>query len=124
MDFEPLSIKKYGGKKRVLLRDPLKKENYMSVYYVNSYNIDDPETFAKYPPLATAIINKYGGKVLAADTEAISIEGKGKMMNAIVQFPSQEAALNCYNDPEYREVRKIRINATSEGTMILAKGLE
>jgi uncharacterized protein (DUF1330 family) len=124
MDFEPLSIKKYGGKKRVLLRDPLKKENFMSVYYVNSYNIDDPETFAKYPPLATAIINKYGGKVLAADTEAISIEGKGKMMNAIVQFPSQEAALNCYNDPEYREVRKIRINATSEGTMILAKGLE
>jgi len=96
----------------------------MSVYYVNSYNIDDPETFAKYPPLATAIINKYGGKVLAADTEAISIEGKGKMMNAIVQFPSQEAALNCYNDPEYKEVRKIRINTTSEGTMILAKGLD
>jgi len=96
----------------------------MSVYYINSYNIDDPKAFAKYPPLATAIINKYGGKVLAADTEAISIEGKGKMMNAIVQFPSPEAALNCYNDPEYTEVKKIRINATSEGTMILAKGLE
>jgi uncharacterized protein (DUF1330 family) len=96
----------------------------MPVYYIISYNIDDPEMFAKYPPLAIAIINKYGGKVLATDTEALNIEGKGKMMNVIVQFPSREAALNCYNDPEYKEVKKLRINATSETTMVLAKGLE
>ena len=96
----------------------------MPVYYIISYNIDEPEAFAKYPPLAAAIINKYGGEVLASDTSAINIEGKGKMMNAIVKFPSQETALNCYNDPEYKEVKKIRINATSEVTMILAKGLE
>ena len=96
----------------------------MPVYYIISYNIDDPKEFVKYPPLAVAIINKYGGEVLASDTNAISIEGKGKMMNAIVKFPSQDAALNCYNDPEYNEVKKIRINATSEITMVLAKGLE
>jgi uncharacterized protein (DUF1330 family) len=95
----------------------------MPVYYIICYNIDDPNAFAKYPPLAGAIISKYGGNVLAMDTNAISIEGEGKMMNAIVQFPSQEAALNCYNDREYQEIKKIRINTTSEATMVLAKGL-
>jgi uncharacterized protein (DUF1330 family) len=96
----------------------------MPVYYIISYNIDYANAFAKYPPLAGAIIRKYGGNVLVMDTNAISVEGKGKMMNAIVEFPSQEAALNCYNDPEYQEVKKIRVNATSGATMVLAKGLE
>jgi uncharacterized protein (DUF1330 family) len=96
----------------------------MPVYYIISYNIDDPQAFAKYPPLASAIINKYGGKVLAIDTDAVSIEGKGKMMNAIIQFPTQEAALSCYNDPEYKKIKRIRIDATSDVTMVLAKGLE
>lgn len=31
-------------------------------------------------------------------------------MNAIIKFPSMEAALGMYNDPGYQEIRKIRIN--------------
>lgn len=93
----------------------------MAVYYIISYNIDKLQEFEKYPPLAVALINQYGGEVLVSDTDSLAVEGEAKDMNAIVKFPSMEAALNCYNDPEYKEIKKIRINSTSDCTMILAK---
>ena len=96
----------------------------MPVYYMNSYDIIDTEQYQKYAPLATAIIMKYGGEVLAADTTGIAVEGKARNMNAIVRFPSEEAALDCYNDLEYQQVKKIRINSTSNCTMVIVKHLE
>jgi uncharacterized protein (DUF1330 family) len=96
----------------------------MQVYYMNSYDIIDPQEFQKYGPLATTLINKYGGEVLAADTEGIAVEGSAKNMNAIIRFPSEEAAMSCYNDPEYQEVRKIRLRSTANCSMVLVKELK
>ncbi|MBC7829126.1 MAG: DUF1330 domain-containing protein [Chitinophagaceae bacterium] len=93
----------------------------MKVYYMNSYDIIDLEKYQQYGPLAVPLIIKYGGEVLAADTEGIAVEGNSRTMNAIIRFPSEEAALNCYNDPEYQQVKKIRIGATTNCTMILVK---
>jgi uncharacterized protein (DUF1330 family) len=93
----------------------------MAVYYMNSYDIIDADEYQKYGPLAIPLIIKYGGEVLAADTDGIAIEGSAKHMNAIIRFPSEEAALNCYNDPEYQEVKKIRVNSTANCSMVLVK---
>ena len=92
----------------------------MSVYYIGSYDIVNMDEFQKYPPLVLALLPKYGGEVLASDIQAVSLEGTAKTMNAIIRFPSMEAALNCYNDPEYQEkIKPIRINSTSNCTMVL-----
>ena len=93
----------------------------MAVYYINSYDIENIEEFKKYAPAVFPLLQKYGTKVLAADTEVIVIEDTAKTMNAIIEFPSKEAALNCYNDPEYQAIKKIRINSTKNCTMVLAK---
>jgi uncharacterized protein (DUF1330 family) len=93
----------------------------MAVYLINSYDIEDMEEFKKYPPKVSPILRKYGAKVLASDIEGIALEGKAKTMNAVIEFPSEEAAKNCYNDPEYQEIKKIRINTTKNCTMILVK---
>jgi uncharacterized protein (DUF1330 family) len=97
----------------------------MAVYYIGSYDIIDMDAFSKYPPRVMQIIPKYGGEVLASDTEATTLEGKARTMNAIVKFPDMQSALNCYNDPEYqREVKKIRQDATKNCTMVLVKQFE
>lgn len=96
----------------------------MPVYYMNSYDIIDADEYARYGSLAIPLIMKYGGEVLAADTTGLSVEGRARDMNAIIRFPSEEAAIRCYNDVEYVQVRKIRINSTSNCTMILVKHFE
>ncbi|MDO1450261.1 DUF1330 domain-containing protein [Rhodocytophaga aerolata] len=91
----------------------------MAVYLINSYNIHDFEAFKKYLPLLKTLLDKYGAEVLASDLKAISLEGKAKTMNAIIRFPSKEAVFNCYNDPEYTEIKKSRLKATSDCDMIV-----
>jgi uncharacterized protein (DUF1330 family) len=49
------------------------------------------------------------------------MEGTARTMNAIIRFPSEEAALNCYKDPEYQEIKKISINLIKNCTMVLAQ---
>ena len=93
----------------------------MAVYYIGSYDIDDAEAFRRYPPVVLALLPKYGGQVLASDTAAHVIEGRSKTMNAIIRFPSREAALGLYQDPDYQEAKRLRQRSTSNCTMVIVE---
>lgn len=93
----------------------------MAVYYINSYDITDMEVYKNYGPPVVTLMQKYGAEVLVADVAGIAIEGNPKKMNAIIRFPSEEAALNCYNDPEYQPLKQIRLNSTANCTIVLTK---
>src|SRR5262245_45941512 len=93
----------------------------MAVYYIGAYDIDDPETFKSYPPVVMRLLPKYGGQVLASDTSAYAVEGRARTMNAIIRFPSREAAIGLYNDPEYQEAKRLRHESTSNGTMVIVE---
>ena len=96
----------------------------MAVYVVNAYDVNDFETFNEYPPRVAPLLVKHGAKLLAMDTEAKALEGKPKTMNAIVEFPSEEAAHKFYTDPEYQSFIHLRHNSTSNCTMIILKQFE
>ena len=93
----------------------------MSVFYIGSYDIVDPNEFQKYPPIVMALLPKYGGVVLASDTEASLVEGTKRTMNAIIRFPTKEAALGLYNDPDYQEAKRIRQASTRNVSMVLVE---
>ena len=96
----------------------------MAVFYIGTYDIVDPQEFQKYPPLVLALLPKYGGEVMASDTNAFLVEGTKRTMNAIIRFPSKEAALGLYNDPDYQEAKRIRQSATANVSMVLAEELK
>lgn len=91
------------------------------VYYIGTYDIDDPAEFAKYPPIVASLLPRYGGVVLASDMAAYAVEGTARRMNAIIAFPSRTAALALYDDPDYQEAKRIRHRSTSNCTMVLAR---
>ena len=93
----------------------------MAVFYIGTYDIVDPDQFQKYPPLVMALLPKYGGEVLASDTKAFVVEGTMRTMNAIIRFPSKEAALGLYNDPEYQEAKRIRQASTKNISMVIVE---
>lgn len=96
----------------------------MSVYIVNAYDIDDFEMFKKYPPQVAPLLVKHGARVLAMETNPKALEGIPKTMNAIIEFPSEDAVNNFYNDPEYQAFIHLRRNSTSNCTMIVLKPFE
>src|SRR6476659_3324846 len=91
----------------------------MAVFYIGSYDIVDPNEFQKYPPLVMALLPKYGGVVLASDTAGFLVEGTARTMNAIIRFPSKDAALGLYNDAAYQEAKRIRQASTRNVSMVL-----
>jgi uncharacterized protein (DUF1330 family) len=91
----------------------------MSVFYIGSYDIVDPSEFQKYPPVVLSLLPKYGGVLLASDTAAFVVEGTARTMNAIIRFPSRQAALGLYNDPAYQEAKRIRQSSTRNISMVL-----
>jgi uncharacterized protein (DUF1330 family)/catechol 2,3-dioxygenase-like lactoylglutathione lyase family enzyme len=90
------------------------------VYYIGSYDIVAGDRFRLYPPMVLALLPKYGGAVLASDTAAHLLEGTARTMNAIIRFPSKEAALGLYDDPAYQEAKSIRQSSTTNTSMVLA----
>jgi len=93
----------------------------MAVYYIGSYDIVDPIGFQKYPPIVMALLPKYGGEVLASDTNALLVEGAARTMNAVIRFPSKQHALGLYNDPAYQEAKRIRQSSTNNTSMVLVE---
>jgi uncharacterized protein (DUF1330 family) len=93
----------------------------MAVYYIGTYDIVDPNAFQKYPPIVMSLLPKYGGVVLASDTNGFLVEGTARTLNAIIRFPSKEAALGLYNDPAYQEAKRIRQASTKNISMVLVE---
>ena len=93
----------------------------MAILYIGAYDIVDPEAFEKYPPVVLSLLPKYGGEVLASDTNAFLVEGTARTMNAVIRFPSREAALGLYNDPGYQEAKRIRQASTRNTSMVLVE---
>jgi len=96
----------------------------MPVYVVNAYDIHDFEMFKNYPPQVRPLLAKHGAKTLAMELNPKALEGKARTMNAIIEFPSEEAVNNFYHDPEYQAFIGLRKNSTSNSTMIVLKQFE
>jgi uncharacterized protein (DUF1330 family) len=93
----------------------------MSAYIIASYDIEDPDAYEGYVPGVVPLLGKHGAEILVADYEAKTIEGQGRVVHVVLKFESEEATLNWYNDPDYAPVKKIRLDATQNGTLIMAK---
>jgi uncharacterized protein (DUF1330 family) len=93
----------------------------MTAYYIGTYDITNPDEFQKYPPLVLALLPKYGGVVLASDTEGLVVEGTARTMNAVIRFPSKQAALDLYNDPDYQPAKRIRQASTKNVSMVVVE---
>jgi uncharacterized protein (DUF1330 family) len=75
----------------------------MGAYWINVFlEVRDPQKVAQYAELATPAIAEAGGRFLARGTPAAVFEEGRDTRTVIIEFPSVEAALACYDSPAYR----------------------
>jgi uncharacterized protein (DUF1330 family) len=83
----------------------------------------DPETYKKYVETAKPAFERHKAKFMARGGKTEVLEGKARARNVVIEFPSMDEALACYNSPEYTAARAIR-QTVSEGEFILVEGAE
>ena len=80
----------------------------MKAYWIATYkDLKNPENIKKYAEKASPIIKKYNGIILARGGRIKTIEGNPSPRTVLIQFPTMDNALKCYNSPEYQEAMKI-----------------
>ena len=80
----------------------------MKGYWIAIYkDLKNPENIKKYAEKATPAIKKYNGKILARGGKVETIEGTPSPRTVLIEFPSLQEAVNCYQSDEYQAAMKI-----------------
>jgi uncharacterized protein (DUF1330 family) len=83
----------------------------MPAYWVARSKITDPVEYKKYTDLVPGILSKYGGKVLARGGRYQIMEGPDTFHRfVVIEFPTLEQGVKCFQSPEYQEASKFRRN--------------
>ena len=92
-------------------------------YWVANNTIHDMDGLLRYREANRAVMTRYGAKFIVMHGKQKMVEGELRPNWTIVEFPSYEAAVACYEDPEYAAAAKIR-HASADGVQTIVEGYD
>jgi len=75
----------------------------MTAFWIAHITVTDEAGYGEYLKRATLAVQGHGGRFLARGGRHVTKEGHDHPRNVVVEFPSLEAAVGCYDSPEYQE---------------------
>ena len=80
------------------------------VYVIVNLHVENPASYLQYEKGFFPILKKHQGKFITYDDDIVTFEGElprsGRMV--IFTFPSEQAAKDWYNDPDYQALSEHR----------------
>jgi uncharacterized protein (DUF1330 family) len=91
-------------------------------YWIAHVTVSNPDQYKHYASDAPVAFKKYGATFLARGGRFEQMEGNGRPRNVVVEFPSLQAALDCYRSAEYQAARAKRLGA-GEADIVIVEGV-
>ena len=92
-------------------------------YWIARVDVHDAEAYRKYIAANAEPFAAFGARFLVRGGSHESVEGTARARNVVIEFPSYEAALECYRSPAYQKAVGFRADA-SEGDLIIIEGYD
>ncbi|WP_022703004.1 DUF1330 domain-containing protein [Pseudorhodobacter ferrugineus] len=92
-------------------------------YWVAHVDVTDPVAYEKYKAANAAPFAKYGAKFLVRGAPQTQVEGHARARTVVIEFPSLQAAHDCYNSPEYQAAKALR-DPVSTGDCLIIEGYD
>jgi uncharacterized protein (DUF1330 family) len=86
-------------------------------------DVKDLEAYKAYVAGAAPAFKEYGATFLARGGKFHAAEGPARTRNVVIEFPSFQAAIDCYNSPVYQAARAHRL-PVSEAELVIVEGYE
>ena len=81
----------------------------MAAYWISRCVVNDPVQYKKYTDRVPDILKAHGGKVLARGGRYRIMEGPETFHRfVVIEFPSLEAGVACFQSPEYQKAASYR----------------
>ncbi|MCB1396149.1 MAG: DUF1330 domain-containing protein [Rhodobacter sp.] len=92
-------------------------------YWVAHVDVADPAIYAKYREANAIPFAKYGARFLVRGPEQAQMEGASRARTVVIEFPSLQAAFDCFHSPEYQAAKAIR-DPISTADLVIVEGYE
>ncbi len=91
-------------------------------YWIARVDVRDAERYKDYVATAKPAFDRYGAKFIARGGAFTELEGQARARNVIIEFPSMQHAVDCYNSEEYQAAAKIR-QEVADAEMVVVEGI-
>ena len=92
-------------------------------YWVGRVDVHDPDTYKNYVAANGAAFAKFGGRFLVRGGKYETVNGASRSRNVVIEFPSYEAALECFHSPEYQAALRAQAGS-AEVDLIVIEGYD
>lgn len=88
-------------------------------YWVAHGDVHDAVAYELYRQANGAAFAKYGARFLVRGAPQTQVEGQSRARTVVIEFPSLQAALDCYHSPEYQAAKALREPVSTVDLVIL-----
>lgn len=92
-------------------------------YWIARVDVHNDDGYKAYAMANPAIFKKFGGRFIVRAGKFNAIEGQGRSRNVVIEFPDFDAAMACYNSPEYQANIEVR-RPHSQADLIIIEGYD
>ena len=92
-------------------------------YWIVRVDVADQEEYKTYIAANAAPLAQFGGRFLVRGGRFENPEGGSRMRNAVIEFPSYQAAVDCWHSAAYQRAVQIRL-PVSTADLIIIEGYE
>ena len=92
-------------------------------YWIVRVDVTDQERYKAYIAANAMPFKKYGARFLVRAGRFENPEGNSRTRNAVIEFPTYQAALDCWKSPEYQHAIKLR-QPVSTADVVIIEGYE
>ena len=92
-------------------------------YWIARVEVTDIEKYKEYVQANAKAFKKFQGRFLVRAGRFENPEGTSLSRNVVIEFPTYQAALDCYKSTEYQEALKLRL-PISKGDLVIIEGYD
>ena len=92
-------------------------------YWIGRVDVDDIDTYQSYVQANAKPFADYGARFLIRGGQFENPEGTARSRNVVIEFPSYQAALDCYNSDDYQAAKALR-TPVSTGDFVIVEGYD
>lgn len=88
-------------------------------YWIARVDVADQEKYKAYIAANAEPLKMYGARFLVRAGRSETPEGTSRSRNAVIEFPTYQAALDCWKSPEYQRAIKLRKDVSTIDLLII-----
>jgi uncharacterized protein (DUF1330 family) len=91
-------------------------------YWITRVDVYDAERFEDYKAANVELFARYDARFLVRGGAQTLVEGSARGRNVVIEFPSYQAALECWRSPEYARSAALR-RPFSSADIVIVEGV-